>query len=165
MPECAARLLHGKKLLVFGKVDGLPVAAFDGFADLCRGLALTGLFVGVESFADASSATGAVLAGETIEQAAVTLAAVTEAIAGLLVESFLGARGRGVGVFDHGIGEDVRAHGWRKKAVGRLRMIRRHGVGAGILWRTQGGTLRHKGYCEREDGENCAEKNFVERTH
>jgi hypothetical protein len=86
-------------------------AAFDAFADLRGGPALAGLFVGVESFLDASAAAGAVLAGETIEQAAMTLAAVAVAVAGLLVEIFLDARGQGIGVLDDGIGEEVRAHG------------------------------------------------------
>lgn len=104
-------LFRRNRFLVFGKVDGLPVAALDAFADLRGGLALAGLFVGVESFLDASAAAGAVFVGEAIEQATMTLAAVTVAVAGLLVEIFFDARGQGIGVPDDGIGEEVRAHG------------------------------------------------------
>src|ERR1700674_2730979 len=111
VPRHAVELFRSNRLLVFGEVDGLPFAALDAFANLGGGPALVGLFIGVESFADARSAGGAVLAGEAIEQAAMTLAAVAVAIAGLLIESFLDARGQGIGVSDDGIGEEVGAHG------------------------------------------------------
>ncbi len=139
----AVKLFRRNRFLVFGKVDGLPVASLDAFADLRGGLALTGLFVGVESFLDTSAAAGAVLAGEAIKQAAMTLAAVTVAIAGLLIESFLDACGGGVGVPDDGISEEAGAHGRRKRAFGRPRVVSGDGIGAGILWRTRGGALRH----------------------
>jgi hypothetical protein len=71
--------------LVFGEVYFLPVAAHDAFADLRGSFALAGLFVGVEGFALADVATCAMTACKTIEQAAVTLAAIAMAVAGLLI--------------------------------------------------------------------------------
>ncbi len=137
-------LLRRNRLQVFGKVDGLPLAALDAFADLRRGFALAGLFVSVKSFADASFAAGAVLAGEAVEETAMTVAAVTVAVAGLLVESFLDARGHDVGVPDDGIGEEAVAHCRWKRAFGRLRVVSGHGIDAGNLRRTRGGALRRK---------------------
>ena len=153
------------RFLVFEKVDRPPVPALNAFADLRRSLALAGLFVSVESFQNAGFTLRAVLVGEAIEQAAVTLAAVTVAIARLLIESFLDARGSGVRVPDDGISEQVGAHGWRKRAFGRPRVVSGDGIGAGILWRTRGGALRHQSQCERDAGENCAKKIFVKQAH
>ena len=86
--------------LVFGDVYFLPIAADDAFADLRGGLTLAGLFKRVEGFPLADVATCTVTAGKAIEKAAVTLAAVTVAVAGLLVENFADAGGDGVGVED-----------------------------------------------------------------
>ena len=73
-------------MLVLGEVHRLPVAFDDACTNLRSGLAFSGLLVAVEILIDADVASRAVFAGEAIEQAAVSLAAVAMAIAGLLVE-------------------------------------------------------------------------------
>ena len=81
-------LLEWKWRGVLGHIDVAPFALFDAFTNLRRGLAFASLFVGVEIFTHADVAARAVFADETIEQAAMALALVTMAIAGLLVEDF-----------------------------------------------------------------------------
>src|ERR1700719_3138575 len=87
-----------KGLLIFGEIDRSPFAFDDSGANLRGGLAVAGLLVGIEIFRDADVATSAVLAGETIEQAAMALAAVAVAVAGLAIERLLDPGGNGVGV-------------------------------------------------------------------
>jgi hypothetical protein len=108
----------GERRLVFGDVHGLPFAASDAFADLRGSFALARLFIGVKIFAHANLAAGAMFADETIEQAAVTLAAVAMAIAGLLIQNFFDGGGHGVGILHHGIAKGVRAHGGGESACG-----------------------------------------------
>src|SRR5271165_798340 len=97
--------------LIFGDIDLLPIAAHDTFANLCGGLALAGLFVGVEGFALADVTARAVMAHEAIQQAAVTLTTVAMAVAGLLIEDLFNAAGDGVGVEDNGFRKQRRLHG------------------------------------------------------
>src|SRR6266852_9382241 len=93
-------------LLIFRDVYLLPFAVDDAVADLRGSFALAGLFVGVEGFAHADVAAGAVAASEAVEQALVALAAVAMAIAGLLIENFLDAAGDGIGVEHFEVGEE-----------------------------------------------------------
>jgi len=64
----------GKRSLVFGDVDGLPLALDDAITDLRGRFALVGLLVGVE-VSRTKSGSRPVFAGEAIEQTGVTLAA------------------------------------------------------------------------------------------
>src|ERR1700687_1046187 len=102
-----------KNLFSWGKRGGavlcqvhvLPIAVDDAFADLGGGFAFAKLFEGVERFAFANVAAGAVAADEAIEQGGVALALVAVAVARLLIESFANARGGGVGVGGFPVGE------------------------------------------------------------
>jgi hypothetical protein len=142
-----------ERRLIFGDVHGLPFTARDAFADLRRSFAFARLFVGVQIFANANLATGAVFADETIEQTGMALAAVAMAIAGLLIQNFFDARGDGVGVLHYGIAKSVRAHGGGESACGSLIVegwnaliivgLRNEGeivcAGNGLLWQQQQG--------------------------
>src|SRR5208283_3699807 len=90
----------GRKIvpLVLRDVHLLPIAAHDAFADLRRLLAPARLFVGIERFLYADVAARAMPAYETVEQAAVPLAAVAVAIARLLIKHFLHAPRHHIGV-------------------------------------------------------------------
>src|SRR5437879_9774951 len=137
--------LGRQRLLVFGKVHRLPGAFDDAGPNLRAGLAFAGLFIAVKIFVDANVASRAVFAGEAIEQAGVTLAAIAMAIAGLLIKRLLDLRGDGVRILNHGLREKVGVHGRRKRTHGDLRVIGRHGlVGCGrrrirALWRPRSG--------------------------
>jgi hypothetical protein len=110
--NCTLRALSfcRQQLLVLCYVYRLPVPFDDASPNLRCGLALAGLFVAVKILINADIATRAMFAGETIEQAAVSLAAVTMAIAGLLVQCLLDLRGDGVRILYHGIGEEFGVH-------------------------------------------------------
>src|SRR5437016_10249520 len=118
--------LGRQRLLVFGKVHRLRGGLDDGGPNVRAGLAFAGLFIAVEIFVDANVASRAVFAGEAIEQAGVPLAAVTMAIAGLLIERLLDLRCDSIRILNHGIREKVGVHGRRKRTPGDLRMIGRH---------------------------------------
>src|SRR5204863_4489690 len=125
--------LGRQRLLVFGKVHRLPGAFDDAGPNLRAGLAFAGLFIAVEIFVDANIASRAMFAGEAIEQAGVTLAAVAMAIAGLLIERLLDLGGDGVGILNHEIREKVGVHGRGKRTHRDLRVIGRHRlVGCGL---------------------------------
>src|SRR3984893_7952561 len=74
-------------LRVFRGVHLLPFAMNDALADLRGRLALARLLVRVKGFLLADVTAGAVAADKTIEKAAMSLAAIAVAIAGLLVEN------------------------------------------------------------------------------
>ena len=97
---------NGNRGLVFRHVDALPFSALDAFPNLCSGFAFVRLFVGVEIFAFANPAHCGVFACITIEQAAVALAAVAVAIAGLLIEYLFDACGNAVSILGNWIGEE-----------------------------------------------------------
>jgi hypothetical protein len=65
---------------------------------LCGSFSLAGLLVGIQIFAKADSATGAVFADEAIEKAFMTLAAIAMAVARFLVQNFFDMGGEGVGI-------------------------------------------------------------------
>src|SRR3974390_414312 len=75
-----------RRQIVFGvlrQIDFFPLALLDPSANLGRSLALLGLLVGVEPFLLADIAAGPMAADKTIEQAAVSAAAVAVAVARL----------------------------------------------------------------------------------
>ena len=84
--------------MIFADVHGLPFALYDSRADLRGSVSLAGLFVRIQIFADANSATGAVFADEAIEKAFVALAAIAMAVARLLVQNFFDMGREGVGI-------------------------------------------------------------------
>jgi len=100
------RLTSLAAVLVLGEVHRLPVASDDACPNLRGGLAFLRLLVAVEILIDADVASRAVFAGEAIEQAAVSLAAVAMAIAGLLVQRLLDLRGDGVRICTTGSGKN-----------------------------------------------------------
>src|SRR5260370_10847406 len=89
-------------------------------------ISLVRLLVGVDRFSHAHIAAGAVLAGEAIEQAGVALAAVTMAIAGLLVKDSLHARCEGVRVLYDDVGEQRGTERLRKLSLRCFAVKRRH---------------------------------------
>src|ERR1700693_2785142 len=98
-----------QRLLVLSDVHRLPIAFDDACPNLRGGLAFPGLLVAVEILIDADVASRAVFAGEAIEQAAVSLAAVAMAIAGLLVQRLLDLRGDGVRILHDMVRDEVGA--------------------------------------------------------
>lgn len=86
--------------MVFANINGLPFAAGDAIADLGGSFSLTGLLVGVEILPDADLATGAVFAGEAVQETGVPLTAIAVAIARLLIEDVFDTAGRSVSVLD-----------------------------------------------------------------
>ena len=84
--------------MIFADVHGLPFALNDSRADLRGSFSLAGLFVRIQIFADANSATGAVFADEAIEKAFMALAAIAMAVARFLVQNFFHMGGEGVGI-------------------------------------------------------------------
>ena len=90
-----------------------------------------GLFVGIQIFANAGLATGAMLADETIEKTFVALGAIAMAIARLLVENFFHMGREGVSILDHRIRKIIGAHGRRKRAGGSL-IVERGDIGEGL---------------------------------
>ena len=112
-------------MLILADVDRAPFALFDAFADLRCRLALTGLLVGVEGFAEADAAFRGVFSGVTVEQAAVTLAAVAVAIAGLLIQHPLDAGGHRVGVLHENVVELCGVKRGGHRALGNFGVERR----------------------------------------
>src|SRR5437762_7574410 len=68
------------------------------------------------------------LAGETIEQTRVSLAAVAMAVAGLLVKRLFDPRRNRVGILHQRIGKGFRLHCFGEVAFGSLGMVGGHGV-------------------------------------
>ena len=99
-----------ERLLVFAHINGLPISAFDAFANLRCGLAFLGLLVAVKRFTYANVAARAVLAHKAIEQAAVPLAAVAVAVAGLLVKNFFTECRHSVSVLHDGVAKLIGVH-------------------------------------------------------
>src|SRR6266849_3122739 len=64
------------RLRILGRVDRFPFALDDPCPNLCRGLSFGGLLERVEIFVNTSSASGTVLAGETVQKTFVPLASV-----------------------------------------------------------------------------------------
>lgn len=132
---------RGKRLLVVREIHVLPFAADDAFADLRGGLAFVGLLVGIERFADADVAGGAMAADEAVEQAGVALVLVAVAVAGLLVEDAAGATGDEIGVADEGFAKECGAHRRGERAPGEGGVV---GGDAGV-----GGLRRRGGHAQR----------------
>ena len=125
--------------MIRAEIHVLPFAANDAFANLRGRPTFACLLVGVKIFTDANLAAGAVFAGETIQQAAVALAAVAMAIARLLIKNFLNAGRDGVGVLHERIRKSLGAHGGGESACRRLSVEGRDGFLMG------GGLRRHIG--------------------
>src|SRR6267378_1726931 len=167
----AYRSLRGQRFLVFGEIHGLPLTLDDRSANLRGGLSLAQLLVSVEVFADADVASGAVLAREAIEQAAVSLAAVAMAVAWLLVEGFLDSRRNRVGILHHRIAEELRIHGRGKRPRRTLRVKCRHGLfGPGLrhahaFRRTRSRAFGQKYERQRETRKSCTAQQFSASKH
>src|ERR1700722_14530130 len=74
--------------LILGHVDRFPFAFFDSVANLGGSLALLGLLVRIQPFAQADAAIRRMLSGVAVEQTAVTGVTVAVAVARLLVQNF-----------------------------------------------------------------------------
>ena len=121
----------GRRSLIFADVHGLPFALNDARADLYGSFSFAGLFVGIQIFANAGFATGAVFADEAIEKAFVALAAIAMAIAGLLVKNLFHVRGESVGILHYRIRKIIRTHGGGKRTGGSL-IVKRGNVARGL---------------------------------
>src|SRR5438874_5981 len=98
-------LICWRGLFVFGRVHRFPLALDNSCPYLRGALPFAGLFEGVEVLVNTGAASSAVLGGKTVQQAFVALAAVTMAVAGLLVEGFFDfCRGR-VRILHNGVRE------------------------------------------------------------
>src|SRR6266850_2337032 len=123
----------GQRLLVLSGVHRLPLSLDNARANLRSAFPLLGLLVSVKVFSDAGAAFGAMFAGEAIQQAAVPLAAVAMAIAGLLVQRLLDLCGDRVRILYHGIREEFRVHRRGKRALRGSRMVGGHSfIGCGL---------------------------------
>src|SRR5262249_49155140 len=91
--------------LILGNVQLLPFALFDAVANLGSGFSLLALLVGIQRFPDAHAAFSRMLARVAVQQAAVTLAAIAVAIAGLLVQHALHSSSQCVGILHHDVVE------------------------------------------------------------
>ena len=110
-------LLCGQRGLIFREVDPPPLASFYSFANLSAATPFASLLVRVKALADADLATRGVFAREAVQQAAVALAAITVAVARLLIEHFLDPRREDVGVLYHGAREKCRTHRRRQRTL------------------------------------------------
>jgi hypothetical protein len=103
----------GRGSLILAEVHGLPLALNDARANLRWSFSFAGLLGGVDIFAYADAATGAVFADEAIKKAFVALAAITVAVAGLLVQNFFDVAGEGIGILDYRVRKIIWTHGRR----------------------------------------------------
>jgi len=113
-------------LLIFGDIDRFPLALDDPCPNLRGALSFARLLERVEIFVNTRAASGTVLAGEAVQEALVSLAAVAMAVAGLLVQRLFDLCGDGVGVLYDGVGKKARIHRFGKLTLRGQRMKRRY---------------------------------------
>src|SRR5258708_31068136 len=110
--------------LVFCGIDLLPFAVLNSLANLRRSFTLSGLLVRIKRFAHADIAHRSVGAGKTIEQAAVAVRSIAMAVTWLLIQNFLHFSGESIRILNHRIIESRWIQRVRKRAGGRLGIIR-----------------------------------------
>jgi hypothetical protein len=121
-------------LVVRAELHVFPFAMDDAFANLRSGFAFAGLLVGIKIFRHTDVAVRAVFAGKTIKQAAMSLALVAVAVAGLLIEKFFDVRSDAISVLHDVIRKQLRVKSIGKRSPWNLGVKGRHRFFAG-KWR------------------------------